>query len=1064
MARFIHYFSRSTVKTLEILLGFSIVVMIGIAFSLWHMSRQPFDLMFAESYIERALSTDQYTIEFNDVDLRWPEMKGPLRLGIHGMTVTDKDGSEAVSVQQVEIGVSSVALMAGMIRPVSLYVTNPTFRLVRSDDGRVTFLAQGEAVHKDDARPLGEQIRSALDFVADPSGDNFLGRFRSLNIAGAQLVLEDAESGEEIQISELNARFRRTRSDVGVVADMIIHDGVSEGIGGISVTMDYDRETGEVVADTVFRNLGPAVLTKLFGDNEMIERQAGTVDGRVALVLDGARRLRDFSGEITVRDAEMFWPQEYDAPLRMGALSLTLGYDPAARAINSNQFTMNVQGVEATGALSVSVSDSVYLATVELSVAEMAQETLEGFFPKSELDGELAQWLVHRMDGGVFRNVKARAPIRIVRGEGGAWDVLFDEADLHIAFEAEGVNLTYHDTLKPALDIKGHGYFDGKKLVVNGESGRIEDVEARDVTVTVDDVAVKAGGYATILVHAKGPVSTLLDYIADEPIGMGGDIPFKPEDVKGMADVTVTVGLPTLADLPKEEVKVKVEGTLSELYLPDVVRGLALSGGPLALDTMEGGFTLKGEAKLDGQPVTLDMVQYFSSEGREYLTKVDAKITSTPDLRAKFGVDLSDFISGDALLDVAYVDNGKGRESVAVTGDLTPTHIHIAPFGYKKASGVAGALSLNATMENGRLTRVSDLDITAPDLSIKKAGLTFRPSKTGVDLSGGALPDVKIGATRGKADFTIGTDNVLKIDANAPVFDARPFIETSGRRKQGVGTGERTQSMAITLSADRVIAAHEQEARALKLFTALDADGDITHIDIQARVGESDAVVAFKPDDHVGQRVFHLETGDAGALLAASGLYENVRGGKLFVFGAPRADGSTGGNLYGTAHLEEFNVVRAPALAKLFGLMSLGGLNDLLGQQGIAFSKLESDFEWRFQPQGNLLLVSNGRTSGSSVGLTFDGTLDRGTDTTDIRGTIIPMTEINNVLKNIPLIGDLLTGGTGLIAATYTMKGPSGDPAVMVNPLSVLAPGFLRTILFEGGFAKQAPERAAAKD
>lgn len=67
------------------------------------------------------------------------------------------------------------------------------------------------------------------------------------------------------------------------------------------------------------------------------------------------------------------------------------------------------------------------------------------------------------------------------------------------------------------------------------------------------------------------------------------------------------------------------------------------------------------------------------------------------------------------------------------------------------------------------------------------------------------------------------------------------------------------------------------------------------------------------------------------------------------------------------------------------------------------------------------------------------------------------MTEVNSLLSSIPLVGEILTGGSGLIAATYTMKGPSKDPQVSVNPLSILTPGFLRKILFEGGFEGKAP-------
>jgi hypothetical protein len=53
------------------------------------------------------------------------------------------------------------------------------------------------------------------------------------------------------------------------------------------------------------------------------------------------------------------------------------------------------------------------------------------------------------------------------------------------------------------------------------------------------------------------------------------------------------------------------------------------------------------------------------------------------------------------------------------------------------------------------------------------------------------------------------------------------------------------------------------------------------------------------------------------------------------------------------------------------------------------------------------------------------------------------------VIGNIPIIGQILTGGDALLAATYTISGDPDDPSVGVNPLSVLAPGIIRKMLFE---------------
>jgi len=63
----------------------------------------------------------------------------------------------------------------------------------------------------------------------------------------------------------------------------------------------------------------------------------------------------------------------------------------------------------------------------------------------------------------------------------------------------------------------------------------------------------------------------------------------------------------------------------------------------------------------------------------------------------------------------------------------------------------------------------------------------------------------------------------------------------------------------------------------------------------------------------------------------------------------------------------------------------------------------------------------------------------------------VPIYHSNSVISAIPLIGDILTGGEGggLFAFTYTIRGSFADPSVSVNPLSVLAPGFLRRLFFE---------------
>jgi len=124
---------------------------------------------------------------------------------------------------------------------------------------------------------------------------------------------------------------------------------------------------------------------------------------------------------------------------------------------------------------------------------------------------------------------------------------------------------------------------------------------------------------------------------------------------------------------------------------------------------------------------------------------------------------------------------------------------------------------------------------------------------------------------------------------------------------------------------------------------------------------------------------------------------------------------------------------------------------------GMNFSRMRADFTWIKQFAGDghtqiseVVTVKNGRTSGASLGLTFEGDIDRTNDMLNISGTIVPAAILNKIVGGIPVIGTLLTGGSGSVfAATYTIRGPKDRVEVMVNPLATLAPGILRMMLFE---------------
>jgi hypothetical protein len=65
-----------------------------------------------------------------------------------------------------------------------------------------------------------------------------------------------------------------------------------------------------------------------------------------------------------------------------------------------------------------------------------------------------------------------------------------------------------------------------------------------------------------------------------------------------------------------------------------------------------------------------------------------------------------------------------------------------------------------------------------------------------------------------------------------------------------------------------------------------------------------------------------------------------------------------------------------------------------------------------------------------------------------MRGTFVPLYGLNSAFGQIPIVGFLLGGKEGLIGSmTYEVVGSPGAPVLHVNPISMVAPGFVRKFL-----------------
>ncbi|MEQ8827700.1 MAG: AsmA-like C-terminal domain-containing protein, partial [Parvibaculum sp.] len=186
---------------------------------------------------------------------------------------------------------------------------------------------------------------------------------------------------------------------------------------------------------------------------------------------------------------------------------------------------------------------------------------------------------------------------------------------------------------------------------------------------------------------------------------------------------------------------------------------------------------------------------------------------------------------------------------------------------------------------------------------------------------------------------------------------------------------------------------------------------------------------------------------DAGTIFRALDFTRSIRGGALEAAGK-YDDTKPGSPLSGMLSIDKFRIVNAPVLANILTLGSLTGISDTMRGEGIFFDRLELPFAFT----ESRINVTDARMSGPAIGLTMEGQVDRAGDLIDMEGTLVPAYTINSFLGQVPVLGPIIVGreGEGIFAITYSVRGKADDPTVVVNPLSAIAPGFLRRV-FEFG-------------
>jgi hypothetical protein len=1046
---------RSCFIGFEALLALLILIVLAACVLTWRLTSAPLEVEFARGAIESALRDEArgVSVALDRVVVHWPDLRGPILLGIGGVSVLDMDGNMLLAVEEAAIGIKKRSLLLGQVRPLELVLKDLSLHVIRRKNNSIDVGLDiigpplPPSMQPVDDTSIIEDIISALADDQVSSDGSPLSSLEIFEIEDARVVVDDRVLGMSWSLPRSGAVFSRApdglRASIEVQLPSKSMSEISEP-PRLAGELLLNTKSGDVDVDLILEHFSPVLLADKIPDLKVLGAQNILLHGRLKAVLDGKLSVKE-SELALVSDVGSVDIAEFSRePVLYKDFGVLIQYDRAEGSLSMPKAKLTLQDVTFEVGADLVVSDEGVSGPVRIDIDAVSHQDLAALWPVALEGDNSEEWIVTKPSKGMFSDVFAQGDLVLTKDEQGAWDA--DVVKVLAGFAFEGMDVDYRAPLWPVTNAKGVGRFDldAQKLSVDVERASLRGLSVSSATLSFVDIIDSGKGKADIKVALSGPVKEALAYVAVEPIEVKPD--FDVQSAKGRAELDVHVSFPTLADLPKDLVKVDVRGTMHDLSIANVVKGMPLSGGPFKVTVDSEAFEVSGKGALDGRAVDLSYREFLSSEGKAYSSKVKAKMNADQAFREKFGVDLITLMEGPAFVDVEYTMFNGGRSEAVVSADLTASRVYVEPFDYVKDAGKGAKANLRAVLQNEVLKQVQDLTVTGPAFKLEKTLLSFRGSGENTELSGGNVSRFVLGETIAGVEFEVEKSGLVKLVLEGAFLDARPFLGDDEHQK----TPYDGPPMQVSVAVDGMRTADGQTVQYGKVYVDLDDMGKFNQLEMDAIAGKGDVYLRYKPDE-TGKRVFRFEADDAGATLTAFDLYTGMRGGKLRFYGEPVGGRLLDRNLKGHAEIRDFKVVDAPALAKLLSAMSLPGLLQNLGTDGLSFTKMEADFSWLYRSEGSLLVLKNGRTSGNSLGLTFDGTFDNAVQSLDVTGTIIPLAGVNKAIGSIPLIGDVLTGGTGaLIAATYKMKGRGGkDPEVSVNPLSVLTPGILRRILFE---------------
>jgi hypothetical protein len=618
-----------------------------------------------------------------------------------------------------------------------------------------------------------------------------------------------------------------------------------------------------------------------------------------------------------------------------------------------------------------------------------------------------------------------------------------------LTFSLRDIETGYFAKLPPISGASGSGRLRGNRFDLALHDGTVTLPSGGKLAFlkgTLETPSLHARVIATnIAVDAKGGARDFVELLDHEPLRYPSAANIDPERTGGSADVHIDVGL-QFEKGKKPIVTMNSSAQVTDVRLSGIFENADIAGGDMSFNYGAGRVSATGTVQLNKVPTFIEWSRNIAKTamGTETLY-LESELDDRE--RLQLGLDMGGFVRGPVRIKLnAEQPRGKlGRAKVEAI--LTKAELRIDAMRWWRPPGIESRATFDVDFTDPDNRLISNLRITGGNLSV--AG-DVRLNAKGEVLAADFPKIVLDDENRFRMKLR-RKDGVALASVSGAAFDARNLI--SGMFKQDAANGDGTKpvsSLPVNVNAQftRVFANRGEVLTDVKAnLTVL--ENTVREADIHGTfLNGAPATIKITPAGR--QRDMRVVIGDAGAALRAANLYSKASGGQLELSAqlGNREDPSIRG---GMLIIRNFAVRDESALREIERSDRTTKTKAPAGprNQGFTFTRLTVPFS----SDRVFVRIGDSLLKGPEMGATVQGVIRKRDGAIDIGGTIIPAYSLNSALGEIPLFGDILTGGKGqgVFGLTFALRGSMQKPEFIVNPVSALAPGFLRRIFEIGG-------------